>query len=218
MINISPKQALFRRGKMVKPLLSYQKQQIILLALCIIFSFSFLTHKTYATSPYFAENDKFNYEEIVQKGHAFFGSTTDNLAKVIAHSFQQYGQPNAVIFGQEASGAIIGGLRYGEGNLSLYNGQQMPVFWQGPSLGFDVGGDGGRTMMLIYNLQTAQDVYRRYGGVDGSAYIVGGVGLTVLGRRNENTLIIPIRTGVGGRFGINVGYLKFRTKPTWNPF
>jgi len=177
-----------------------------------------ITHQSHAQLAPLNGDTHFNHQEIIDQGHKFFGSTTNNLAKVITHAFKNYGEPNAIIFGQEASGAIIGGLRYGEGYALLKNNTQYPVFWQGPSIGFDVGGDGARTMMLVYNLQNVNDIYRRYGGVDGSAYVVGGVGLTVLGRRNENLLIVPIRTGVGGRFGVNVGYLKFRTKPTWNPF
>ncbi|MCC2112963.1 MAG: DUF1134 domain-containing protein, partial [Hyphomicrobiales bacterium] len=96
------------------------------------------------------------------------------------------------------------------------NAGQIRVFWQGPSVGWDVGGDGARTMMLIYNLPSTGAIYRRYVGVAGSAYLVGGFGMTVLS--NNNIYVVPIRSGVGARLGVNVGYLKFTDRPTWNPF
>ncbi len=90
------------------------------------------------------------------------------------------------------------------------------VFWQGPSLGFDIGGDGARTMMLVYNLPRTQALYRRFVGVDGSAYFVGGFGMTAV--MAEDIVVVPIRSGVGARLGVNIGYLKFTSEPTWNPF
>jgi hypothetical protein len=129
---------------------------------------------------------------------------------------RRWGEPNGYILGQEASGAIIGGVRFGEGTLYTRNAGQRRVFWQGPSLGFDVGGDGARTMMLIYNLPSVRGLFRRFVGVDGSAYVVGGVGMSAA--TADNIVVVPIRTGVGARFGINVGYLKFTDEPTWNPF
>lgn len=155
-------------------------------------------------------------QEIVDAGHGFFGSTSGALAKLIEHTFKQYGVPNGYILGQEASGAIVGGLTYGEGVLYTKNAGQHSTFWQGPSIGFDYGGEGSRTMMLVYNLPSIENVYGRFGGLSGSAYVVAGLGLTVL--RRGDVLLIPIRTGVGARLGINVGYLKVTKKPTWNPF
>ena len=113
-------------------------------------------------------------------------------------------------------GAFIGGLRYGEGTLFTRNAGDRKVFWQGPSVGFDFGGDGARTMMLVYNLPAVQSIYGRFGGVTGSAYLVGGLGMTVLQR--EQVVIVPVKTGVGARLGVNVGYLKITPTPTWNPF
>ena len=120
------------------------------------------------------------------------------------------------VLGQEASGAFIGGLRYGEGTMYTRNAGDLKVFWQGPSLGLDAGADGDRTMMLVYNLPSTDAIYRRYCGVDGSAYIVGGFGMTALAA--NNIVVVPIRSGLGLRLGANVGYLKFTTEPTWNPF
>ncbi len=110
----------------------------------------------------------------------------------------------------------MAGVRYGEGTLYTRNAGQRRIYWQGPSLGFDVGGDGARTMMLVYNLPNVRNLYRRFAGVDGSAYLVGGFGMTAV--VNDRTIVVPIRSGVGARLGINVGYLKFTREPTWNPF
>ena len=159
--------------------------------------------------------------EIVSAGHQFFGSVSNGLASVMERAISLYGQPNGYIIGQEASGAFVGGLRYGEGTLYTKNAGTRPVFWQGPSIGWDFGGDGARTMMLVYDLSQINSIYRRFGGVNGSAYLVGGVGMTVLAHTNTGQkpmYVVPIRTGVGARLGINVGYLKFSERATWNPF
>lgn len=155
-------------------------------------------------------------QEVIDAGHSFFGSTSGALAKLVEHAFKTYGLPNGYILGQEASGAFIGGLTYGEGVLYTKNAGQHSTYWQGPSIGFDYGGDGARTMMLVYDLPSVDGIYGRFGGINGSAFVVAGMGMTVLKR--QNTLLVPIRTGVGARLGINVGYLKMTRTPTWNPF
>lgn len=162
------------------------------------------------------DSSLYTVQEIIDAGHGFFGSTSGGLAKVVEQAFERYGLPNGYILGQEGSGAFIAGLTYGEGELNTRNAGQHPVFWQGPSLGLDYGGQGARTMMLVYNLPAIDSLYRRFGGVSGSAFVVAGVGMTVL--RNEDVLIVPIRTGLGARLGVNVGYLKLTNAPTWNPF
>lgn len=159
---------------------------------------------------------QYSMQEIVDAGHGFFGSASGGLAKVIERAFQNYGLPNGYILGQEGSGAFVAGLTYGEGELYTKNAGQHDVFWQGPSLGIDWGGQGSRTMMLVYNLPSVPALYKRFGGVTGSAYVVAGVGMTVL--TDENIVLVPIRTGLGARLGINVGYLKLTQQPTWNPF
>jgi hypothetical protein len=158
----------------------------------------------------------FRPEELVDNGHRFFGSMSRGLAQLVEEATRRWGEPNGYILGQEASGAIVGGVRYGEGTLYTRNAGQRRVYWQGPSIGFDVGGDGDRTMMLVYNLPAVSGLYRRFGGVDGSAYLVGGFGMTAV--TADDIVVVPIRTGVGARLGINIGYLKFTAKPTWNPF
>lgn len=163
-----------------------------------------------------ANSSQYSAQEIIDAGHGFFGATSGGLAKVVEKAFNSYGLPNGYILGQEASGAFIGGLTYGEGNLFTKNAGQHEVFWQGPSLGWDYGGTGNRTMMLVYNLPSVDGVYGRFGGVSGSAYAIAGLGMTVLKR--DGVLVVPIRTGVGARLGVNVGYLKMTATPTWNPF
>ena len=159
---------------------------------------------------------EYTIQEVVDAGHGFFGETSGALAKVIEQAFQQHGLPNGYILGQEGSGALLAGLTYGEGMLYTKNVGQHDVFWQGPSLGIDYGGNGTRTMMLVYDLPDVDTLYARYGGVSGSAYIVAGVGMTVL--KSRDVILVPIRTGIGARLGVNVGYLKLTRTPTWNPF
>ncbi|WP_375463204.1 DUF1134 domain-containing protein [uncultured Methylobacterium sp.] len=158
----------------------------------------------------------FRPREVVDSGHRFFGTVSRGLALTVQEATRRWGEPNGYILGQEASGAIVGGVRYGEGTLYTRNAGTHRIYWQGPTLGFDVGGDGDRTMMLVYNLPAVRGIYRRFGGVDGSAYLVGGFGMTAV--TNGGIVVVPIRTGVGARLGINVGYLKFTGQPTWNPF
>ena len=127
-----------------------------------------------------------------------------------------WGRPNAYVLGQEAGGAFIGGLRYGEGEMYTRNAGRRRIFWQGPSLGFDAGADGDRTMMLVYGLPAVDALYQRFGGLDGSAYLIGGFGFTALSA--GDVVVVPIRSGVGARLGLNLGYLKFTPQATWNPF
>jgi hypothetical protein len=138
------------------------------------------------------------------------------LALIVEKAVSQWGLPNGYILGEEASGAFIGGLRYGDGTLYTRGAGDVRVYWQGPSLGFDYGADGARTMMLVYNLPRTEAISERFGGVDGSAYLVGGLGMTAL--VTNDIVVVPIRSGVGLRLGANFGYLKFTQGPTWNPF
>jgi len=158
---------------------------------------------------------RFSSNEIVNAGHNFFGTVSRGLAQVVEKAVSQWGLPNGYILGEEASGAFVAGLRYGEGILYTKNAGDLKVYWQGPSIGFDAGGEGARTMMLVYSLPATQAIYERFGGIDGSAYFIGGFGMTAL--TANNVVLVPIRSGVGLRLGANVGYLKFTPKPTWNP-
>lgn len=158
----------------------------------------------------------YSAQEIVDSGHQFFGATSGGLASLIETIFSSYGMPNGYILGEEGSGALVGGLTYGEGTLYTKNVGDHRVYWQGPSLGWDFGGQGSRTMILVYNLDSIPSLYQRYAGVAGSAYVIAGLGFTVL--KHGDVLLVPVRTGVGARLGINVGYLKLTQSPTWNPF
>lgn len=158
----------------------------------------------------------FSSDELVNSGHRFFGNISRGLASAIESAGQKWGQPNGYILGQEGSAAFIGGLRYGEGVLYTRNAGDRRVYWQGPSFGFDFGGDGSRTMMLVYNLPATNAIFTRFGGLDGSAYVVGGFSMTALVA--DEMVLVPISSGIGARLGVNLGYLKFTPQATWNPF
>src|SRR3954454_817775 len=160
--------------------------------------------------------ERYSSNESLDAGHRLFGGVSRGLASVIERAFSTWGQPNGYILGQEGGGAFIGGLRYGEGSLYTKNAGGLRVYWQGPTLGWDVGGEGARTMMLVYSLPATKAIYQRFAGIDGSAYLVGGVGMTAL--TSGSIVVVPIRSGVGLRLGANVGYLKFTPNATWNPF
>ncbi len=160
--------------------------------------------------------NRYSSNEVVDAGHRFFGGISRGLASIVEKAVSQWGLPNGYILGEEASGAFIGGLRYGDGTLYTKNAGDLRVYWQGPSLGFDAGADGARTMMLVYNLPRTEAIFDRFGGIAGSAYFVGGLGMTALAA--NDIVVVPIRSGVGLRLGANLGYLKFTARPTWNPF
>ncbi len=159
---------------------------------------------------------EFSPNEIVDAGHRFFGGISRGLATIVEKAVSQWGLPNGYILGEEGGGAFFGGLRYGEGMLYTKNAGDLKVFWQGPSVGWDFGGEGARTMMLVYKLPATHAIYQRFGGIDGSAYFIGGLGMTAL--TANNIVVVPIRSGLGLRLGANIGYLKFTPQPTWNPF
>jgi hypothetical protein len=158
----------------------------------------------------------YSQAEIVRAGHGFFGNVSSGLASAIEWAFQKAGRPNGYILGQDAGGAIVAGVRYGEGLLHTKDAGDHKVFWQGPSIGYDMGAEGNKVMVLVYNLRDPSDIYRRFGGVEGTAYLVGGVGVQL--EKSDYVTLAPIRAGVGLRLGANVGYLKYTRQPTWNPF
>jgi hypothetical protein len=161
-----------------------------------------------------AEN-QYSSNEIIDAGHHFFGSVSRGLANVVEKAVSQWGLPNGYILGEDAGGAFIGGLRYGDGTLYTRNAGNVRVFWEGLSLGFDFGADGARTMMLVYRLPQTGAIFNRFVGINGSAYLVGGFGMTAL--IGNNIVLVPIRSGIGLRLGANFGWLKFTDGPTWNP-
>ena len=160
--------------------------------------------------------DTYSAEEIVSKGRDFFGATTEGLAKAIEKVFAEQGQPNAYILGEEGSGAVIVGLRYGKGTLNYKGGGGLPLFWQGPSAGWDFGGNASKVFTLVYNLRTTDQMLQRFPGVDGSLYVVGGIGVNY--QRSGEITLAPIRTGVGLRAGASIGYLHYTLKRSLIPF
>jgi hypothetical protein len=155
-------------------------------------------------------------DDLIGAAEGVFGKGAKGLAEILENILREQGEPNAYIAGREVSGAIGVGLRYGSGTMSHTVEGQRPVYWTGPSLGFDLGGDATKTFVLVYNLYDGQDLYRRYPQVEGRAYFVGGFSATYL--RRGNVAIIPVRLGVGVRLGANIGYMKFSEKSRWLPF
>lgn len=159
--------------------------------------------------------DTFSQNEIAQKAESFFGAMTEGLGTVVEKVFNEQGRPNAYIAGTEASGAIGVGLRYGEGTLFNKCGGSRKVFWQGPSVGWDVGANASKTFVLIYNLKEQDKLFQRFPGVEGTFYYVAGIGVNY--QRTDGITLAPIRTGVGLRAGANIGYLHYTRKHSWLP-
>lgn len=154
--------------------------------------------------------------EIVEEVEDWLGVSAEVAAEIVESVFQDLGRPNGFIKGGETSGAIGVGLRYGEGDLVLAGGATRQVYWQGPSIGFDTGGNASRVFTLVYGMSSTDEIYKRYPGVEGTAYWIGGVGLNYQ-RRDEVTLV-PMRAGVGLRLGANVGYLAYSQRRNILPF
>ena len=160
--------------------------------------------------------EPFTREEMVNNVSDFLGVTAEAAGGAIERVFRDNGRPTAYIAGQEASGAISIGARYGKGLLYMKNREPMEVFWQGPSVGWDLGGNASRVFTLCYNLQYPEILFQRFPGVEGSAYLVGGVGVNYL--QSDEVILAPIRAGVGLRLGANIGYLGFSRKRRAWPF
>ncbi len=158
----------------------------------------------------------FSRDEIREASRGFFGAISGGLANVMEHAFSTLGTPSGYVLGNEGGGAFIAGLRYGKGTLFQRNGTKREVYWHGPSIGYDFGASGAKTMFLVYNLKNDIDIFSGFSGVEGSAYLVGGVGMTVL--TDGKVVMAPIRSGLGVRLGANIGYIRFTARPTWNPF
>ena len=163
-----------------------------------------------------AEEDTYSAEEIFQETKNFFGETTEGLAKVVEKVFADHGRPNGYIAGEEISGAIGVGVRYGNGRLVVKSGGSRKVYWQGPSIGFDFGGNASKVFVLVYHLPSVDALFQRYPGVEGSLYWVGGVGVNY--QQSGNVVLAPIRLGAGLRAGVNIGYLHYSRKHSWIPF
>ena len=163
-----------------------------------------------------ADSDStYDQDSVLKEAEAFFGNTTEGLAKVIEKAFKDQGRPNAYIKGEEVAGAISVGLRYGDGQLTMKSGGASRVYWAGPSIGFDLGGNASKVFVLVYHLAKADDIFQRFPGVDGSLYYIGGAGLNY--QQRGSIVLAPIRLGVGLRAGASVGYMHYRRDKSWNP-
>lgn len=162
------------------------------------------------------EDRTYHEDEIVHAGANFFGVTTEEFAKAVQRVFREQGEPDAYIKGDEGSGAFVVGLRYGSGWLIRKGHEPVKVYWQGPSVGFDFGGNASKAFTLIYNLRHEDRLFQKFPGVDGSFYFVAGIGVNY--ERADGITLAPMRTGVGLRAGANVGYLTFTREKSLNPF
>jgi hypothetical protein len=186
---------------------------------------SLLATKALAQSPppapdhraqYATPAETYSQSELVAKVSDFFGVTAEAAGAVISKAFKDNGRPTGYIAGEEGSAAITVGLRYGKGLLYMKNHDAQTVFWQGPSVGWDLGGNASRVFTLCYNIQDPRDIYQRFPGVEGSAYLVGGMGINY--QRGDEITLAPIRAGVGVRLGANIGYLAYSRKRNLLPF
>ncbi len=155
-------------------------------------------------------------KDLLSAGERVFGKGAQGLAGILEKILRDQGEPNAYIAGREASGAVVVGLRYGSGILSHRVEGDRPIYWTGPSVGFDLGGNASKVFVLVYNLYDTQEIYKRYPEGEGHLYFVGGFSATYL--RRGDKVLIPIRLGVGARAGVNIGYMKFSEKARWLPF
>ena len=160
--------------------------------------------------------ETYSSEEIVAEASKFFGKASADVAQAVEKVFAKYGRPNAYIIGEEGSAAVVVGLRYGRGTLQYKGGDSMPVYWQGPSVGWDWGGNASKTVTLVYNLRNTSQLFQRFPGVEGSLYLAAGIGVNY--QQSGNIVMAPMRTGVGLRAGANAGYLHYTRKPSVIPF
>ncbi len=167
-------------------------------------------------APAAAEDDTFDKDEMVNAAQEFFGQTTKGVAEIIQKVFEDYGRPNGYIRGEEISGAFGVGLRYGNGKLHRKTGAPMQLYWQGPTIGFDFGGNASKVFTLVYHLKDNEEIFQRIAGVEGTIYVVAGVAVNY--QQSGDLILAPIRTGVGLRGGVNIGYLHYAKKHSWIPF
>ncbi len=155
-------------------------------------------------------------DDLIGAAEGVFGKGAEGLAGLIEDILRKQGEPNGYIVGREASGAFVVGLRYGSGTLHHKIEGDRPVYWTGPSIGFDAGANAGNTFVLVYNLYDTEDLYKRFGAGEGAAYLVGGFHTSYL--RRGDVVLIPVRLGLGLRLGVNAGYMKFTRKRSFVPF
>ncbi len=182
------------------------KHTLLLISIFIVF----------ISTPLLAEEKNYEKDTVIDDAAEFFGDGAKGLGEVIEKIFKEHGRPNAIIKGEEASGAIGIGARYGSGVLSMKNSSKTTVHWTGPSIGFDAGANASKVYVLIYHLPNSAALFQRFPAIDGSLYFVGGISANY--HQSDNIILAPLRLGAGLRAGVNVGYMKYTRKKTWNPF
>ncbi len=170
----------------------------------------------FLSSPAFAENDNYDKSTVIDDASDFFGEGTEGLGEVMEKVFKDHGEPNAVIKGEEASGALGIGARYGSGTLTMKSGGITTVHWTGPSIGFDAGANASKVYVLVYHLPNVDALLQRFPAIDGSLYFIGGISANY--HQSDRIILAPLRLGAGLRAGVNVGYMKYTLEKTWNPF
>ncbi len=158
----------------------------------------------------------YQQDDLIGAAEGVFGKGASGLAGVIENLLKKQGEPNAYITGREGGGALVVGVRYGSGTLHHKIEGERPVYWTGPSIGFDAGANAGSAFVLVYNLYNSEDIYKRFPAGEGQAYLVGGFNISYM--RSKNVVLIPIRVGAGLRLGVNAGYMRFSKKQRWLPF
>lgn len=169
-----------------------------------------------ATAARVRSGTTYKQDDLIGAAENVFGRGAEGAARIIEDLLKKQGEPNGYIVGREAGGAAVVGLRYGSGTLYHKIEGQRPVYWTGPSIGFDAGANAGKTFVLVYNLHNSDDLYKRFPAGEGQAYFVGGFNASYM--RQGDTVLIPVRMGVGLRLGVNAGYMKFTRKQKWLPF
>jgi hypothetical protein len=167
------------------------------------------------TGPETVPAEPYSDDELVNRVSDFLGVTAESAGAAIERAFKDNGRPTGYVAGEEGSAAFVVGLRYGRGLLYMKNRPTQELFWQGPSVGFDAGGNASRVFTLCYNLQYPDAIFRRFPGVEGTAYFIGGLGVNY--QRAEDIVLAPIRAGVGLRLGANLGYLAYSRRRNWFP-
>ncbi len=163
-----------------------------------------------------SDRNTYDQDSVLKDAQKFFGSSTEGLARIIEKAFKEQGRPNGYIKGEEASGAVAVGLRYGHGTLSLKGAKSRKVYWQGPSIGFDVGANVSKVFVLVYHLPSGDSLFQRFPAVDGSFYYFGGAGINY--QQRDKIILAPIRLGVGMRTGASIGYMHYTREKTYLPF
>ena len=190
------------------------KKTVGILALCAVLGFGLSC--TAGAAEAAKSHDTYSDDEVMKAASEFFAIGAKGLGKVLGKVLKEKGQPVAIIRGEEAGAAIAVGLRYGHGELLYKGAGARKVYWQGPSLGFDLGANAAKTFVLVYGLPNADALFHRFPGVDGSLYFVGGFGVNYV--QNRSGSLAPVRFGIGWRQGINIGYMNFSRSKRYNPF